>query len=119
MAAKKIRIADRVWRGSHRYGCKCDGDHESGGGREKPPRYTDGSVGACDSHEPCPTASVEWNAVRASFASALALKPLSKIASNLEELATAPIMGTDREALSSVASAIQALAEAGGEPEPR
>ena len=75
-------------------------------------RYTDGSVAPCEAFLACPTAAPEWNAVRAAFALAEALKPLVRIAKNLEELATAPLMGTDKDALSAVASAISQAAEA-------
>lgn len=100
--------AEKVWAGSHRYGCKCDGKHEPGPGRSEG-RYSDGSIGACSPDEPCSTASVEWNAVRASFAQAAALKPLGRIGSMLEELATAPLMGTDKDA---IAHGLSALADA-------
>ena len=70
----------------HKFGCTCP--------------YAD----PCNADRACLSASVEWNQVRAGFAQASAL---GAIADKLDELATAPLMGTDRNAISEIASAIR------------
>src|SRR3990167_8687181 len=80
------------------YGCRCDKSQAKY-------FFSDGRPAPCPIREACPTASAEWNRVRAAFAVVDALGPLSGIRSALEELATAPLIGNDRDSLSAIACA--------------
>lgn len=64
---QKETMRDHEWGSSHRYGCKCPPTREPLQGRLSPMLYLDGGAKPCDAAGPCPTASVEWNAVRASL----------------------------------------------------
>ena len=112
MASKRGTTADRVWKDSHRFGCRCDGTHEVGGDREEAVRYaSDACVAPCKPYEPCPTAPLDWNTVRAAFAQAEALKSLRKIALAMEAVASAPVMCMDSDAFASVAAPLRGSSE--------
>jgi hypothetical protein len=94
-----MTIAKKVWKNSHRFGCTCTDSEEAIGPSG---RYSDGSRAPCYFDGPCPTASVEWNAVRAAFAQADGLKRLGSIVIEVENVAV-----THLKAMTRIAEAIE------------